>query len=118
MVIYGVGLLAFCFLVGQFIGESLGRFLGIEANVGGVGFSMILLMICTDGLKKRGLLPVPTEQGILFWSTMYIPIIIAMSATQNVFAAFSQGFMALLVGILPTLLLFLCIPVIIRLLSK
>lgn len=38
MVIYGVGLLAFCFLVGQFIGESLGRILGIEANVGGVGF--------------------------------------------------------------------------------
>ncbi|MFN6018919.1 MAG: malonate transporter subunit MadL, partial [Bacteroidota bacterium] len=108
MVIYGIGLLAFCFLVGQFIGESLGRLLGIEANVGGVGFSMILLMICTDGLQKRGLLPVPTEQGILFWSTMYIPIIIAMSATQNVFAALSQGFLALLVGILPTLLLFLC----------
>lgn len=118
MVIYGVGLLALCFLAGQFAGESLGVLLGIEANVGGVGFSMILLMLSTDWLQKRGFLPVHTEQGILFWSLMYIPIIIAMSATQNVFAAFSQGFMALLAGIIPTIFLFLCIPLLIKLLLK
>ncbi len=118
MVIYGVGLLAFCFLVGQFIGESLGRFLGIEANVGGVGFSMILLMISTQLFQKKGILPAQTEQGILFWSLMYIPIIIAMSATQNVFAAFSQGILALMAGILPTILLFLCIPMLLKFLSK
>jgi len=55
MVIYGVGLLALCFLAGQFAGESLGVLLGIEANVGGVGFSMILLMLSTDWLQKKRL---------------------------------------------------------------
>jgi hypothetical protein len=41
-----------------------------------------------------------------------------MSATQNVFAAFSQGILALMAGILPTILLFLCIPMLLKLLSK
>ncbi|SVD70720.1 uncharacterized protein METZ01_LOCUS423574, partial [marine metagenome] len=36
MVIYGVALLAFCFISGLFLGELLGRLIGIEANLGGV----------------------------------------------------------------------------------
>ena len=31
MVIYGVALLAFCFISGLFLGELLGRLIGIEA---------------------------------------------------------------------------------------
>jgi malonate transporter MadL subunit len=118
MVIYGVGLLAACFLIGQFLGATLGNILGIDANVGGVGFSMILLMLSTRWFQEKGILPMHTEQGILFWSFMYIPIIIAMSATQNVFAAFSQGVLALLAGVVPTILLFFCIPILLKILSK
>lgn len=44
MIIYGVALLAFCFLTGNYIGDILGALLGVKANVGGVGFAMLLLL--------------------------------------------------------------------------
>jgi len=61
--------------------------------------------------KKDGLEPL-TEKGILFWSSMYIPIVVAMSATQNVKAAISEGPIAIIVGVLVTLSAFLLVPVI------
>lgn len=48
MIIYGVALLAFCFLTGNYIGDILGALLGVKANVGGVGFAMLLLIILTN----------------------------------------------------------------------
>ena len=59
MIIYGVALLAFCFLTGNYIGDILGALLGVKANVGGVGFAMLLLIILTNkgidaGLIKKG----------------------------------------------------------------
>ena len=45
MVIYGVALLAFCYITGVYIGDVLGAVLGVKANVGGVGFAMLLLII-------------------------------------------------------------------------
>ena len=91
MTIYGVAILALCYTIGQLFGEGLGKLLGIDANVGGVGFAMLLLILLSHELTKRGLLKPETEGGISFWSQMYIPVIIAMSATQNVAAAFSSG---------------------------
>jgi hypothetical protein len=44
MTIFGVALLAFCTLVGVFVGDLLGIVLGVKANVGGVGLAMMLLM--------------------------------------------------------------------------
>ena len=41
---------------------------------------------------------------------MYIPIVIAMSATQNVKAAVSGGWVAVLAGILATTVCFTLIP--------
>lgn len=99
MIIIGVGVLAGCYLAGMFIGELLGMVLGIDANVGGVGFAMVLLVIVTYRLRKAGLLPPASEQGVFFWSAMYIPIVVAMAATQNVVSAVTGGPMALLVGI-------------------
>ncbi len=110
MTIYGVGLLAACCIVGQLLGEALGQLLGIEANVGGVGFAMILLMLSTNWLDVRKQLPAETSQGISFWSQMYIPVIIAMAATQNVSAAIKGGLLALLAGLIPTALAFAMIP--------
>ncbi len=110
MTIYGVGLLAACCIVGQLLGEALGQLLGIEANVGGVGFAMILLMLSTNWLDVRKQLPTETSQGIGFWSQMYIPVIIAMAATQNVSAAIKGGLLALLAGIIPTAIAFAMIP--------
>jgi malonate transporter MadL subunit len=115
MTIYGVGILAACFLIGQLLGEVLGRLINIDANVGGVGFAMILLIVVNEWLAKKKLLTQPTQQGILFWSAMYIPVIVAMSATQNVAAAFSGGYMAILAGTLPTIAMFFLVPVLTRL---
>ena len=45
MVLYGVAALALCMLAGTLLGELLGVALGIDANVGGVGFAMIVLSL-------------------------------------------------------------------------
>ena len=118
MVIYGVSILAICYILGQFIGEVLGLVLGINSNVGGVGFAMIILIFVTGRMKSKKMLSIESEKGILFWSSMYIPIVIAMSATQNVSAALSSGVVAVLVGILSVVVSFLLIPVITKLTSK
>ncbi|MFI7493326.1 malonate transporter subunit MadL [Kocuria sp. M4R2S49] len=99
MIITGVAVLAGCFLAGMLIGEGLGLLIGVEANVGGVGFAMVLLVLVTHRMRKAGLLPAPAEQGVLFWSAMYIPIVVAMAASQNVVAAVNGGPMALLAGL-------------------
>lgn len=114
MTIYGVGILAACYLAGQLFGELLGRFIGIDANVGGVGFAMIFLILAYDKLMQKKLLPHATQQGIQFWSFMYIPVIVAMSATQNVYAALSSGFVAIAAGTIPTAAMFFLIPILTR----
>lgn len=87
MILYGVAALAASVLAGTIIGEILGQLLGVDANVGGVGFGMILLIALTTWLRSKGKLPAPTEHGVLFWNAMYIPIVVAMAAIQNVYAA-------------------------------
>ncbi|MBB4079615.1 malonate transporter MadL subunit [Lewinella aquimaris] len=114
MTIYGVALLAFCFLVGKITGTLLGAAIGIDGDVGGVGFAMILLVAGNTWLKHRGGLPPATAGGILFWSAMYIPIIVAMAAVQNVKAALSGGWLALLAGTAATVAGLLLVPVLSR----
>jgi len=115
MIIYGVAILAFCYIVGQLIGEFLGQLIGVNANVGGVGFAMLLLIFLTDWLHKKGSFDKSTENGILFWNQMYIPIIVAMSAIQNVKVAVSSGFIAILAGIVPFVICLLTIPILAKL---
>jgi malonate transporter MadL subunit len=112
MLVYGVAVLAGCFIIGQIIGEVLGRLLGIDANVGGVGFAMLLLILVNQWMHKRKLFTAEMEKGILFWSNMYIPVIVAMAAIQNVKAALSSGMIAILAGTIPTVICFMLIPVI------
>lgn len=99
MILYGTAALAICMLIGQIIGNLLGQIMGIDADIGGVGFAMVLLIFVTGWLRKKKLLPEPTRQGILFWSAMYIPIVIAMSSIQNVASAVDGGVLALVVGV-------------------
>lgn len=118
MIIYGVGILAFCYIIGQLIGELLGKLIGIDANVGGVGFAMILLVLINDWLQKKNYLDKLTENGIQFWSQMYIPIVVAMSAIQNVKVAVSSGMIAILAGVIPVILGVTAIPFISKLSNK
>ena len=70
MVIYGVALLAFCMLIGVFLGDLLGQLIGVQANVGGVGLSMLLLIVLVNQKHQRFNISVPTEKGINFWNAM------------------------------------------------
>lgn len=99
MIIYGVGLLALCTLVGVIVGDLLGVLLGVKSNVGGVGIAMILLICIRLWMEKRGMMTVETEKGVSFWGTMYIPVVVAMAAQQNVVAALSSGHMALFAAV-------------------
>lgn len=99
MILYGTAALAICMLIGSVIGNLIGQLVGVDADIGGVGFAMVLLVFVSDWLRRKELLPKPTEQGILFWAAMYIPIVIAMASTQNVLGALDGGPMALLAGI-------------------
>lgn len=114
MVIYGVALLAFCSLSGLIIGEGLGQLLGVKANVGGVGFAMLLLIYLTDRFKAQGWFKPQSASGIAFWSAMYLPIVVAMSAQQNVVAAIKGGPAAFLAGATGVAVSFALIPLIAR----
>ena len=45
MIIYGVALLSACTLTGLYLGDLLGAAIGVQANVGGVGIAMLLLLV-------------------------------------------------------------------------
>jgi len=61
-------------------------------------------------MKKRPSLTGDTNKGILFWSSMYIPVVIAMSATQDIKSALSGGHVAIIAGIAVTLACVLLVP--------
>ena len=112
--IHGITLLAACYLIGQAIGELLGRWLNINANVGGVGFAMLLLILVHQFMHQRKWITPDMEKGILFWSNLYIPVIVAMSAIQNVNATTSVGVIALLAGVIPVALCVMMLPFLTR----
>jgi len=114
MFIYGVALLSFCMLVGSLLGDVIGKLIGVQANVGGVGIAMLLLIFLSNLKKNSFQLSPLSASGINFWSAMYIPIVVAMAAKQNVIAALSSGWIAIIAGVLATLVSFLLIPLIAR----
>ncbi|HSM04712.1 MAG TPA: malonate transporter subunit MadL [Longimicrobiales bacterium] len=114
MVIYGVALLAVCLLAGLFVGDALGVLIGVEANVGGVGIAMLLLILLGNRLERRRPFLPATREGILFWSGIYIPIVVAMAARQNVVAALDGGLAAFLAGALAVAAGLFLVPVLSR----
>src|SRR5262252_9055976 len=100
MTIYGVALLAICSLIGALLGDLLGIALNVKSNVGGVGIAMIMLIAGRVWLAKRGLLKPQIKFGIEFWAALYIPIVVAMAAIQNVAAAVSGGPIVVLAAVI------------------
>jgi malonate transporter MadL subunit len=115
MIIFGVAVLAACLLAGKIVGDALGVLLGVESNVGGVGFAMLLLIVVADRLRRAGHFPHHSAEGVLFWSAMYIPIVVAMAAIQNVVAAVGAGPVALLAGVGATAICWALVPALSRL---
>lgn len=110
MVIYGVALLSFAYLAGQILGDLLGKLIGVKANVGGVGISIFLLLLLIEYFTKKRKLNIQSQEGLKFWGAMYIPIVVAMAAQQNVMAAVKGGPLALLAGVITVIIMFLLIP--------
>lgn len=104
--ILGLALLAISFILGMWTGELLGSWLGINANVGGVGFAMIFLILVKEFLAQKGWWNSEWEFGIEFWNKLYIPVVIAMAASLNVKSAISSGTLAIFAGIIPVFIAF------------
>ena len=96
MIIYGTALLAFCHLAGLFLGDLLGVAIGVKTNVGGVGIAMLLLIFARLYMEKNDKLPKLTELGVEYWGAMYIPVVVAMAAQQDMVAALRGGPVAIL----------------------
>ena len=97
--IYGVALLAGCMFLGSLVGNLLGLITGLGSDIGGVGFAMLLLLLVTNSKKLTAKMPKGYEKGLEFWKAMYIPVVIAMAASQNVFQALTGGWIALIAGL-------------------
>jgi len=115
LIIYGVALLSVCLVIGMLIGEGLGVLLNVDANVGGVGIAMLLLVLASNSDKFKSLTEGASGVGIKFWSAMYIPIVVAMAAKQNVAGATEGGLLALAAGVIAVAVSFALVPLISRL---
>ena len=111
MVIFGVALLSICMLLGIFLGDLIGIAIGINSNVGGVGLAMLFLVLIVDYLKKHNKLSELAQSGIQFWSAMYIPIVVAMAANQNVAGALEGGPLAIVAGLTATIAAWALVPI-------
>lgn len=111
MIVYGVALLSACLILGMLIGEALGVALGVAANVGGVGIAMLFLVLASNSDKFKALTEGVSGTGIKFWSAMYIPIVVAMAARQNVAAAADGGMLAVVAGVAAVAVSFALVPV-------
>ncbi len=98
MTIYGTAILAFSLLIGTTCGRWLGHQLGVDSDIGGVGIAMLVLILLTSLLQRTHRLNAATQSGIEYWSSIYIPIVVAMAASQNVRGALEGGLVPLLAG--------------------
>ena len=71
----------------------------MKTNVGGVGIAMLLLIFARLYMQKTDRLPKLTELGVEYWGAMYIPVVVAMAATQDMVAALRGGPVAVLAAI-------------------
>ena len=82
----------------------------MEANVGGVGIAMLFLVLACNSERFRSLTEGAAGSGVKFWSAMYIPIVVAMAAQQNVAAAIDGGVLAITAGVAAVAVSFALVP--------
>ena len=115
MVIYGIALVSFCIIIGEFVGLSLGHLIGLNIDVGGIGIAMILLIIVSNILTQKGYhFHELTESGIKIWSALYIPIFFAMTSKLNVYMAVNSGFIPIIIAIVTVFLMFILVKYLIQ----
>lgn len=80
------------------MGTVFGDLIGAGTEIGGVGFSMLLLIFVTNSKRFSFTQKPAFIQGVNFWKAMFIPVVIAMTATQNVFSMLSSSMVAIVAG--------------------
>ena len=105
MVIYGVTLLVFSFLLGLILGEFFGYLLGIDANLGGRIWCNAYSNFSSNYLKVNLNFEKLVKRNY-FLEAIYIPIVVAMAAKQNVIAAIDGGMIAIIGGSLAVFISF------------
>ena len=70
------------------------------------------------GLWPKSLIEGASGRGIEFWSAMYIPIVVAMAARQNVVAAFEGGMLAIVAGVAAVMVSFALVPLLSKIGTK
>ena len=103
---------------GNAVGTLLGAAVGVDMNVGGIGFSVLFLLMLTETLKKQGRFFPQAEKGMHFWREVYAMAIVAMAASQDVYSALSKGAIAILAGIAPVLLVIVIVACLARMQAK
>ena len=96
--IYSLVTLALCMLLGKYIGTCFGTLVGVHADVGGVGFAILLLLFVSNCKKFTFTQKSDFQQGMNFWKKMYIPVVVAMAASQNVYRMMTSGMVAIVGG--------------------
>lgn len=115
MIIYGIALVSFCIIVGEFVGLFLGQLIGINIDVGGIGIAMILLIIISNVLSQKGYhFHELTETGIKMWSALYIPIFFAMTSKLNVYLAINSGFVPIIIALVTAFFMFVLVKYLIK----
>ncbi|MEY4761777.1 MAG: malonate transporter, MadL subunit [Pseudomonadota bacterium] len=114
MVFYGTALLAGCLFAGLALGQLIGSSLGIQSDIGGVGIAMLLLIGSTSWLTRRGAWSPSFAPGVQYWGDIYIPIVVAMAASQNVRGALTGGSLAFAAGVASVALAFATVALLIR----
>jgi len=71
-------------------------------------------VLASNSQRFKALTEGAAGNGIQFWSAMYIPIVVAMAARQNVAAAVDGGLLALLAGVAAVVVSFALVPVLSR----
>ena len=117
MLVYGVAVLAGCFIIGQITGELFGHLLHIDANVGGVVLPCCCSFSSISGCTGKKLItPIwrrASCSGAICTSQWWW-----RCRPQNAKAALSGGGLAVAAGIIPLAACFALVPVIARLGKK
>jgi malonate transporter MadL subunit len=72
---------------------------------------MIFLVLASNSEKFRSLTQDAAGSGIKFWSAMYIPIVVAMAARQDVAGATEGGLLAIVAGVAAVTVSFALVPI-------
>ena len=96
--IYSLVTLALCMLLGKYIGTCFGTLVGINADVGGVGFAILLLLFVGNSKLFSFTKRKDFQDGMSLWKKMYIPVVVAMAASQNVYQMLTSGMVAIIGG--------------------